>query len=255
MIGQRHLIDRRAVQRRDHTFWPDVAEQGDLAPLVLRDRPVGPAQQHAGLNADRQQFLDRVLGRLGLQLTRRRDIGQQRAMGEQGPFRPDLVAELPDRLQKRQALDIADRAADLAQHEILVAEVGRDELLNRVRHVRDDLHGGAQIVAAPFLGNHVRIDLARRDIVAAPCRHAGKAFVMAKVEVGFGTVVGDIDLAMLGRAHRAWIDIEIGVQLAQTDLVAARLQQRAKRRRCQTFAEGGDHAAGDEDEPRHGTRH
>ena len=32
--------------------------------------------------------------------------------------RPQLVAELADRLQERQALDVADRAADLDQHEI-----------------------------------------------------------------------------------------------------------------------------------------
>ena len=37
---------------------------------------------------------------------------------------PELVAELADRLEERQAFDVADRAADLAQHEILVVEVG-----------------------------------------------------------------------------------------------------------------------------------
>ena len=77
---------------------------------------------------------------------------------------------------------------------------------------------------------------------------------MAEVEVGLGAVVGDEDLAMLIRRHRAGIDVEIGVELAQADLVAARLQQRAERRRSETFAERGDHAAGDEDVPRHGTQ-
>ena len=75
---------------------------------------------------------------------------------------------------------------------------------------------------------------------------------MAEVEVGLRPVVGDEDLAVLIGAHRPRIDIEIGIELAEPDLVAARLEERAERRRSDTFAEGGDHAAGDEDVPRHG---
>ena len=70
---------------------------------------------------------------------------------------------------------------------------------------------------------------------------------MAQVQIGLRPVIGDIDLAMLERAHRARIDIQIGVEFAQTDLVAARLKQRAKSGGRQTFSEGRDHAAGDED--------
>jgi hypothetical protein len=95
-----------------------------------------------------------------------------------------------------------------------------------------------------------------RPVVMLSCRlagHAGEALVMAEIEVGLGAVIGDEDLAVLIRAHRARIDIEIGVELAQADRVAARLQQRAERRRSQTFAQRGDHAAGDEDIPRHGS--
>ena len=62
--------------------------------------------------------------------------------------------------------------------------------------------------------------------------------VMAEVEIGFRPVVGDEDLAVLVRAHRARIDVEVRVELAQADLVAARLQQGAERRRGETFAEG-----------------
>ena len=81
---------------------------------------------------------------------------------------------------------------------------------------------------------------------------AGEPLVVAEVEVGLGAVVGDEHLAVLVRAHRARIDVEIGVELAQPHAVAARLEQRAERRRGDAFAEGGDHAAGDEDVPRHG---
>ena len=67
-------------------------------------------------------------------------------------------------------------------------------------------------------------------------RPAGEALVMAEVEIGLGAVIGDEHLAMLIGRHRAGIDVEIGIELAQPDRIAARLQQRAERRRCEALA-------------------
>jgi hypothetical protein len=80
-----------------------------------------------------------------------------------------------------------------------------------------------------------------------------KPLVVPEVEVGLGAVVGHIDLAVLIRAHRARIDVEVRVELADADLVATRLQQRREARRHQTLAKRGDHAAGDKNIPRHGS--
>src|SRR3546814_7049007 len=77
---------------------------------------------------------------------------------------------------------------------------------------------------------------------------------MAQVEVGLRPVVGHIDLAMLIGRHRARIDIQIGIELPDTDAVAARLQQSREASRHQTFAKRGDHAAGDKNDPRHGRK-
>jgi hypothetical protein len=75
---------------------------------------------------------------------------------------------------------------------------------------------------------------------------------MAKVQIGFGAVIGDEDLAMLKGRHRAGIDVQIGVQLAQAHRIAARLQQRAQGGRGEAFAKRRHHAAGDENIARHG---
>ena len=253
MVGLRHRVDVVGVERLDHGALAHIAEQRELAPLVLRDRTVGAAEQNVGLDADRAQFLDRVLGRLGLELAGAGDERQQRQVDVDRVVARQVVAELPDRLEERQALDVADRAADLAQHEVVALVAVADELLDGVGDVRDDLDGGAEIVAAPLLGEDVLVDAAGGDVVLAGRRTAGEALVVPEVEVGLGAVVGDEDLAVLVGRHRARIDVEIGVELAQPDLVAARLQQRAERCGCETLAEGGDHAAGDEDVPRHGT--
>ena len=94
---------------------------------------------------------------------------------------------------------------------------------------------------------------ARRDVVGFLRRNAGEALVMAEVEVGLGPVVGDEHLAVLIRAHGARIDVQVGVELAKPHSVPARLKKRAERGRCEALTEGGDHAAGDEDVPLHGT--
>jgi hypothetical protein len=39
--------------------------------------------------------------------------------------RPDILAELADRFEERQALDVADRAADLDQHDVGVVRPRR----------------------------------------------------------------------------------------------------------------------------------
>ncbi len=75
---------------------------------------------------------------------------------------------------------------------------------------------------------------------------------MAEIEIRLRAVIGDEDFAMLIGAHGPRIDIQIGVEFSQPDGIAARLQKRAECRRCQAFAKGGDHAAGDEDVPLHG---
>ena len=254
VVGGRHVVDVGDVERLDHRRLADVAEQRELPPLLRRDRPVGAHQQDVGLDADLAKLLDRVLGRLGLQFARRRDVGHQRQVDVDGVVARQVVAELADRLEERQALDVADRAADLAEHEIEVLVAVEDERLDGVGDVRDHLHRGAEIVAAALAGDDVLVDAAGGDVVHAVRRPAGEALVVAEVEVGLGAVVGDEDLAVLVGAHRPRIDVEVGVELPQAHAVAARLQQRAERRRGDAFAEGGDHAAGDEDVPRHGPR-
>ena len=115
----------------------------------------------------------------------------------------------------------------------------------------NDLDGRAQIVAAALAREHIPVDLPGAEAVGPARRHAGEALVVAEVEIGLRPVVGHIDFAVLIRAHRARIDVEIGIELAQADGIAAGLQQRAERRRGQTLAERRCHPAGNENEARH----
>ena len=75
---------------------------------------------------------------------------------------------------------------------------------------------------------------------------------MSEIEIGLGTIVGDVDFPMLKGTHRSRIDIEIGIEFPEAYAIAASLQKRTKCGRRKTFSEGRDHAAGDKDQPRHG---
>ena len=68
---------------------------------------------------------------------------------------PGVLAHLADRLQEGQALDVADRAADLDDHHLRAVLRGaiaeRDARLDLVGDVRDDLDRAAEVVAPPLL--------------------------------------------------------------------------------------------------------
>ena len=229
--------------------------------LILRLRPVGDlpvraADQRVGLDADAAQRGDRVLGRLGLQLARRRDVGHQRDVQEEAVVPADLVPDLAGGLEEGQRLDVADGAADLGDDHVDRSRPGRrlgagqDPGLDLVGDVRDDLHGVAEVLPAPLLGDHVGVDLAGGHVGPAGEVGVQEALVVPDVQVGLGAVLGDEDLAVLERVHRPGVDVEVGVQLLHRDPQAAAGQQRPQRARGQSLAEGGDDAAGDEDELR-----
>ncbi len=122
--------------------------------------PLGAGNDHVGLDADAAQLLDRVLGRLGLQLAGRGETRQQRHVDVQHVAATDVLAHLADRLQERQGLDVADRAANLDDDHVGLAVAGDalDALLDLVGDVRDDLHCAAEVVAAPLLRDHGLVD-------------------------------------------------------------------------------------------------
>jgi len=99
----------------------------------------------------------------------------------------------------------------------------------------------------------ILVDTPGRDVVGLGGGASGEALVVTEVEIGLGTVVGHKHFAVLVRRHRSGVEIEIGIEFAKPNLVAARLQQGSERRRGQTLSERRNHAAGDEDIPRHGT--
>ena len=73
----RNLIDGVCIHQRNHRPLLYVGEQRNFAPRALVDLDGTATEQHLWLQTDRAQLLNRVLGRLGLDLARRRNEGNQ----------------------------------------------------------------------------------------------------------------------------------------------------------------------------------
>ena len=159
-------------------------------------------------------------------------------MQEEAAVPADLVPDLADRLEEGQALDVADRAADLGDHDVHLGTAdGEDAGLDLVGDVRDDLHGVAEVLASPLLGDHARVDLAGGDVRLAVQPDVEEPLVVADVQVGLGAVVGDEDLTVLERVHRARVDVEVRVQLLHVHAQAAHLEQAAQAAGGQALAQ------------------
>ena len=202
-------------------FGVGVAHQADLALEALGDLPVRPADQRVGLDADAAQRGDRVLGRLGLQLTGRRDVGDQRDVQEEAVVPADLVPHLAGGLEEGQRLDVADGAADLGDDDVDPVRGPRRPA--RIRDLISLVMCGMTCTVSPRYSPRRSlaitseytwpvVTLARPDEVDVE-----EALVVADVQVGLGAVLGDEDLAVLERVHRPGIHVEVRVQLLHGD--------------------------------------
>src|SRR5581483_3647242 len=227
MKHQRHFIDTLHVFGSDHGVVVDVTEQGDFGFDFGFKVAIGPAEQDVRLNTKAREFFHAVLGGLGFQFAGGRNKGNQGKMDIQDMFATPIPAEPANCFKKRQAFNVTNSAADFADGDIKSGGGRKNAVFDLVSNVRNDLHRPAEIVAFAFAGDYRVIHLAGgKSILAA---HVGRdvALVMSEIEVGFGAVVGDVDLAVLKRIHRAGVDVNVRVHFEQRDFQAATFQQTA----------------------------
>ena len=121
---------------------------------------------NVGGDAHALKLLNGVLGGLGLMLVRAAQKRHERDMDVQRIFLPDLKPYLTDGLKKGLALYIAGGAADLGDDNVRVGLAANIiyKGLYLVCDVRDDLHGLAEIFAAPLLVQDVPVHLAGGEV-------------------------------------------------------------------------------------------
>ena len=99
--------------------------------------------------------------------------------------------------------------------------------LDSVGDVGDHLDGAAEEVAASLALDYLFVYLAAGDVAGAGERDINEALVVAEVEIGLGAVDGDKDLAVLGGAHGARIDVDVRVELHDRHFEASGLENPA----------------------------
>jgi len=77
--------------------------------------------------------------------------------------------------------------------------------------MRHHLNGATKEIAPALLSDNRTVNLPCSDTGGSSKVYINKTFIVTKVEVGLGTILGDEDLAMLIRGHRPRIDVDIWV--------------------------------------------
>ena len=109
----------------------------------------------------------------------------------------------------------------------------------------DELDRFSKVISPAFFLDDVFKDLARAQAIDLRKGRFGKALVVAQIEICFCAIIEDVDLAVLVRGHRAWIDVEIGVELLEKDFQAAVLKESSDGGCGESFSKAGDNASGD----------
>ena len=233
-----------------------VAEEGDFPFHVVREGLHGAAYDDVRLDADGAQFLDGVLGGLGFQFVRCFDVGHQGDVDVEYVISVRYVfLHLADGFQEGEGFDVPYGTADFGDHDvgIVVSSYPEDPVLDFIGNVGNDLDGGAQVFALSFLVDDGLVNFAGGDVGGLGQVFVDESFIVAQVQVCFGTVVGDEYFAVLVGAHGARVDIDVGIEFLDGNLVSSVLQKSAQGCGGNAFAQGRNNAAGYEDVFSHGT--
>ena len=192
-----------------------------------------------------------MLGRLGLGLAGRGNVGHQRQVHEHRSLGTHFDAQLANSLEERLGLDVTHGTANFDHRDVGIAGTLDDPALDLVGNVRNHLDGRAQVVATALLAQYFLVDPPGGEVVGAAHGRGNKTLVMAQVQVGLGAIMGDKHFPMLERAHGARIDVDIGIELEHRDLQTPSLEDGGQGCRGNAFAQRRYNTTRDEDVARH----
>src|ERR1700679_3534086 len=92
--------------------------------------------------------------------------------------------------------------------------------------------------------DNLLVDSSGSQIIALAQLGVRESLVVAEIQIRFSTVVGDIPLAVLERAHGPGIHIQIWIELLQCNAQSAAFEQTPDGRGRNAFAKRRNHAPG-----------
>ena len=147
---QRSLVKNGDSHIFDNAVGLNIAEVGDFAlDAFILNFFITAKNNYIGRNSVCLQLLNRVLSRLGFVLARSVKIGHKGNMNIKRVFSADFKTDLPYRLKKRLALNVADGSADFRYNDVSVCLFAHavNEIFNFICNMGDYLNGFAEIFA------------------------------------------------------------------------------------------------------------
>ena len=244
--GQRGFIEIFDVQVLQNMAAGNITEQSDFVFDLFVQRQLGAADNDVGADSHSLQFFYTGLGGLGLHLLGSPQVGNQGYMDQNGVFVADFLLELPDRLQKWLAFNIAHRSTNLYDGDagVVAGKVAVKPVFDFVSDVGDDLDGSSAEISPPFFGQYGPVNFTCGYIGIFVQALVNESFIVPQVQVCLSTVVCDKNFSVLHRIHCARVNVDIGVKFLHGDFVAAGFQQTAQRCCCNSFSQAGNYTAG-----------
>ncbi len=118
-----------------------------------------------------------------------------------------LSGKLPHGFCKGKTLNISNGSPNFSNQYINAFSSRVYPVLDLVRDMGNHLHGFAEIISPSFLPDHRFINLSTGEVIETAQFTRGKSFIMSKIQIGFCTIIQNIDFAVLEGAHRPGIDI------------------------------------------------
>ena len=139
--------------------------------------------------------------------------------------------ELAHSLKERRGFYIADGSSDFGDYEIEFTRIAEafDVSFDFVCDMRNDLHGLPKIITAAFFVDDRLIDSAGCNIVGAGGLNVCEPFVMTEVKIRFMAVNRDIALPMFIRVERTGVNVDVGIELLDSNRVSSREEKAGKR--------------------------
>ena len=149
-------------------------------------------------------------------------------MHEQRTLGTYFYLELTTGFQERQGFNIANRTTDFDQCHISAGSPFNNPTLDLVSDVRNHLNGSAQVVTTALLADHLFVHPAGGEVITLTHPGTDEALIVAQIQVCFRAILGDKNLTVLERAHGAGVHVDVRVQLENSDLQAACLEDRSQ---------------------------
>ena len=139
----------------------------------------------------------------------------------------DLMLELSDGLKERLTFDIADSTTyfNYGNLSLICWIIPEKTALDFVSDMRDNLNSTSAKVASSFFLKNRPVYLTCCYIRILIKTFIDKSFIVSKVKVSFSSIISYENFTMLYRVHCTRIDINVGVKLLDSNLVASRLKE------------------------------